>query len=331
MPFAISDCQIHDNHIWPDTLALKMTEMEELVYHWKLYLSCDTSRKDEIASILLNSNRQLLLSILKLPEDSEERFRVYDLILKMLPDGQELLNHVFEECQDGSDPLNQLVAIQFVNDNKLNDIETFLAIFKKNVDNPSVLPSIAQTIVPMILSQSDPTKYTEYVQIMVNKAISSIPDVLGALPPLAKYDPFAQLMLNNDEFKMWLIDFPYKPELRTFNIYMRNLLVNHAKDQSSLLLSESNLMSALTHPNVCLRCAAFDHIAMMAPFFKEQLLAMNRFKERLFDTSMDTTLDERRARDRATTALGLTIETPNGNIIPTTEAHEDIGPDIMVI
>ncbi|OHT08008.1 hypothetical protein TRFO_23626 [Tritrichomonas foetus] len=304
---------------------------EELEYYYKLYLTCDTSRKDDIAFKLISADREQLLKILTLPEDSEERFRIYDLIIKILPDGQDLLNHVFEECRDESDPLNQLVAIQFVNDNKLNDINTFLNIFKNNVDNPLTLPSISQTIVPMIMASPDPTQYQEYVEIMIQKAVSTIPDVLGALPPLTKNDFFAQMMLNNDEFKLWLIDLPYKPELRTFNIYMRNLLASHIKDPSAILLSDTNLINAMTHPSACLRCAAFDHIAMMAPYFKDQLLAINRFKERLFDVSMDTTLDERRSRDRATNALGLTAPAPNGNAVPTTQAHEDIGPDIMVI
>ena len=199
-----------------------MTSKEDVEYLYKVFLTCDSNRKEELENQLLQADRALLLPLLSpLPEDSEERFRVYDLLLKMLPDGQELLNNVFKECEDESDPLNQMVAIQFVNDNNLNNIDTFLSIFNKSVDNPSTLPSISQTIVPMILNSPNPEQYLSYVETIVQKAISTIPDCLGSLPALTKNDTFAQYMLNNDEFKLWLIDLPYKPELRTFNIYFK--------------------------------------------------------------------------------------------------------------
>ena len=309
-----------------------MTSKEDVEYLYKVFLTCDSNRKEKLENQLLQADRDQLLPLLSpLPEDSEERFRVYDLLLKMLPDGQELLNNVFKECEDESDPLNQMVAIQFVNDNNLNNIDTFLSIFNKSVDNPSTLPSISQTIVPMILKSPNPEQYVSYVETIVQKAISTIPDCLGSLPALTKNDTFAQYMLNNDEFKLWLIDLPYKPELRTFNIYMRNLLVKHAKDPASLLLSDKDLINAMIHPSPGLRCAAFDHAAMMAPYFKDHILSIERFKERLFDPSMDTTIDEQRSRDRATNALGLTRPDSNGRPIPTTPIHEDMGPDVMVI
>lgn len=304
---------------------------KEVEYLWKVFLSCDASNKADVEAQLINCDRKLLLSVLKLPEDSEERFRVYDLIVKILPDGQDILNHVFEECEDSSDPINQLVAIQFVNENKLNSIDTFLNIFRNNLDNPETLPSIAHTIVPMIMKSSNPERYADVVETIIQKAFSLTDNLLGALPQLVKNDTFAQMMLNNDEFKLWLIDFPYKIELRTFNIYMRNLLATHTKDPGALLLSDNQIIESLKSPNPSLRCAAFDHIAVMASHFKDKILEIPRIGERLFDVSMDTTIDERRARDRATNALGLTRPAANGGTIPTSNYNDEVGPDIMTI
>lgn len=306
-------------------------DLKEVEYLYEVFLTCDPSRKSDLESQLINCDRKLLLSVLKLPEDSEERFRVYDLIIKILPDGQDILNHVFEECQDSSDPINQLVAIQFVNDNKLNSIDTFLDIFHKNIDNAETLPSIAHTVVPMIMKSSNPERYTDVVECIIQKSFSLTDNLLGALPPLVKNDTFAKLMLDNDEFKLWIIDFPNKIELRTFNVYLRNLLASHTKDPGALLLTERQIIDSLKSPTPSLRCAVFDHIAVMAPHFKDQILAIPRIEERIFDVSMDTTMDERRARDRATNALGLTRPAADGSAIPTSNYHEDIGPDVMVI
>ncbi|KAK8866889.1 hypothetical protein M9Y10_009857 [Tritrichomonas musculus] len=305
--------------------------MEEAEYLFKVYLTCDPSRLEDLKSQLIKLDRKLLQSVLKLPEDSEERFRVYDLIIKILPCGQELLNHVFEECQDSSDPINQLVAIQFVNDNKLNSIDTFIKIFRDNTNDPSTLPSIAQTIVPMIMKSPNPEKYTDIVETIIQKSFSLTNDLLGSLPPLVKNDTFAKMMLNNEDFKLWIIDFPHKIELRTFNLYMRNLLASHTENGAGLLLTDKQIIDSLNSPNPSLRCATFDHIAIMSKFFKDQILAIPRIQERIFDVSMDSTLDERRARDRATNALGLTRPAANGSTIPTSSYHEEVGPDVMVI
>ena len=99
--------------------------MYELSEIFKIYLTCDSLRKENILQQLIDSDRKKLLPLLYLPEDSEERFRVYDLLVRIQPDGSDLLKHVFEECQ-GPDVLTQLAAIQFVDDNNLNDIDTFI-------------------------------------------------------------------------------------------------------------------------------------------------------------------------------------------------------------
>ena len=303
--------------------------MYELSEIFKIYLTCDSLRKENILQQLIDSDRKKLLPLLYLPEDSEERFRVYDLLVRIQPDGSDLLKHVFEECQ-GPDVLTQLAAIQFVDDNNLNDIDTFIKLFNDNIDNELVLPSIAQTISSMICKQEDPMKYKDIIKVIIEKASTDMPDLLGSLPKLVNNDDFAQMMLNSDSFKLWLIDYPYKPEMRTFNIYMRNLLAPHTKDPSSLLLSETNLMNAIIHPNVGLRCAAFEHIAAMAPHFRVQLLGFKRFQERLFDISMDSTQDEMFARKKAINALGLDKPMQDKNS-PFKQQVEDLGPDLLVI
>ncbi|KAH0785874.1 hypothetical protein GPJ56_010274 [Histomonas meleagridis] len=306
--------------------------MEELRDTFKIFLTCDSVRKDDFLQELIKADRKTLLSIIYLPEDSEERLRVYDLLVKIKPDGADLLSHVFEECQNDSDPLLQLAAIQFVEDNNLDKVETFIDLFNKSADNPLTLPSIAQTVSSMILRSEDPLKYSETIETIIEKASTTIPDLLGSLPKLTSYDPFAQMMLNSDTFKLWIIDFPYNVELRTFNLHMRNLLTPHCKDPSSLFLSETNILNSMIHPSPALRCAVFEHISVMAPFFKQQMLSFNRFQERLFDPSMDSTKEEMFSRRKAIHSLGLDQKTDGSDAGPIQRQQvEDLGPDLMII
>ena len=303
--------------------------MEEVEYLWKVLQTCDPLRKDEIIDQLVASDRKMLMSLVHLPKDAEQRFRVYDLLIKIQPDGQDLLNHVFEECRDDSDPLSQLAAIQFVYDHHLQDIDTFIDLFNQNIDNPLIIGCVSLTVASMILESPNPTAYSDTVAIILEKATTEDPDLLGTLPILAKNEAFAKMMLASKSFQMWMIDFPYKPELRTFNIYMRNLLTKYCDQPFDLLVDESAMISAMTHPSPGLRCAIFEHIAIMAEHFRQKLLDIPRMAERLFDASMDTTQDEAMSRRKAITALGLDRPQPGGPA--QRQRVEDIGPDLMVI
>lgn len=303
--------------------------MEELLYNMKVYLSCEPGRKEELLQKLLASDRKMLLDILSLPSDSEERFRIYDLLIRIAPDGNELLNHVFAECEDDSDPLSQLAAIQFVNEHNLQNIDHFINLFNKNLDDPLKLPSIATTLTQMIMKQPDPLQYSDIVEVLITKSLQDN-ELLGSLTPLTKNEVFAQMMLSLPEFQMFLMDVPHSFEFRAFTLYMRNLLVKYMDNPSQYLLGATSMVSAITNPTPALRVAAFDHITFFAPYCRAELLQVPRIRERLRDPSMDSSIEEAKSRNRAIDALGLyTVDPmdPTKKITPS----EDMGPDLMVI
>lgn len=304
--------------------------MDDVEYLWQVLLTCDAVRKEDILNQLVSADRQRLISLLKLPKNAEERFRVYDLLIRIQPDGKELLQHVLDECQDDSDPLTQLAAIQFVYDHHMRDIDNFIDLFNKNLDNPLILGCVAQTVASMIMDSPDPTAYADTISIIIEKGATEDPDLLGTLPPLTRNETFAKMMLSSKSFKEWITEVPYKPELRTFNFYMRNLLTKYCDNPAELLVDDRAMVSAMTHPSPGLRCSIFEHIAVMTPYFKQKLLEIPRMAERLFDASMDTTQDEALARRKAIAALGLDKPQPDGNG-PSKQRVEDIGPDLMVI
>jgi hypothetical protein len=303
--------------------------MEELVYNWKLYLSCDTVRKTEFMEKLIAADRAMLLSIIELPQDSQDRFRVYDLLVRIRPDGDAFLQHVLEECQDDSDPLNQLAAIEFVYENKMNDLANFIDLFNRNLENSLTIVSIAQTVAEMILVSDDPVSYSGVVATILERSFASNSDLLGVLPRLTSNPTFARMILDSESFQTWISQVPASPELKTFNIYMRTLLARVSERPMKLLLDPVILAAALIHPAPGLRCAAFEHIAELSRTCRSQLLDIPRIRERLRDVSMDSTQDEMLARRKALSALG--IDGGAGIVGAGRQQVEDMGPDLMVI
>jgi hypothetical protein len=255
---------------------------------------------------------------------------MYDLLARIAPDGQDLLAHVLEECYDSSDVLSQLAAIQFVYDHGMNDVDNFVELFNENIDNPLTIVSIAQTCAAMLVKVGNPERYLGVVEKMVDLAIGEVPDLLGALAPLAGVEAYGRFLLESPAFQIWLFDVPYKAELRTFNVYMRNLLVRWSASPGELLLSESALKGALTNPHPGLRTAVFEHIAIMAQYFRDKLIEMDRLPERVCDGHMDSSVEEVLARQKAMEALGIRImvERVPGN---SSIGARDAGPDLMTI
>lgn len=304
--------------------------MDEVEHLLKVFISCDPLRKEELISQLMACDRSMLLKVLCLPDDAQERFRVYDLLVRLRPDGSDLLNRVLEECQDDSDPLSQLAAIEFVYENKMSDVANFVDLFNRNICNPFTIANISLTVSAMIVGGPEPEQYSSTVRQIIDMAADSNPDLLGSLPTLARNEKFARMMLESQVFQLWLLDYPYKPDLRTFNLYMKNLLAGYSERPRELMLSADNIMAAMSHPLSGLRCAAFEHLRVMAEWMRDEILAIPRLTERLFDASMDGNQDEFLARRKAVVALGLHQPSADGSGI--VRRHEDdVGPDVMVI
>jgi hypothetical protein len=301
--------------------------MEEVEYRWRVYLTCDSLRRTECLNDLLEVDRVSLLRVLSLPRATEERFRVYDLLLRIAPDGADLLHHVIDECQDRSDPLTQLAAIQFVYDNKLKDLDTFVGLFRASLDDPLTLVPIGQTLAAMCAGAANPAEHLDVVAQLVELAVGDVPELLGSLPPLTSLEPFGRFMLSCESFQLWLFSVPSKAELRTVNIYLRNLLARWAEQPRELLLPARALIDSLTNPTPGLRIAAFRHIVIVGAQFRDQLLALPRLERIVRDPSMDQTAEEVVARRGAMVALGLVTAEPGRPARP--QDFEDAGPDLM--
>jgi hypothetical protein len=257
---------------------------------------------------------------------------MYDLLARIAPDGSDLIAHVLEECDDESDVLSQLAAIQFVHDHGMDDLQHFIRLLHQNIDNPLTGASIAQACVGMLVKAPDHDAYIETVATLVDHATGSSPDLLGALAPLAGVETFGRFLLASAPFQMWLFEIPHNADLRTFNVYMRTLLTKWADSPVELLLPERSLLAALTNPHPGLRTATFEHIAAMAPHARERILAIERLPQRICDGHMDSSADDVIARRKAMDALGIrvtVVRAPRDD----TDANGagDAGPDLMTI
>jgi hypothetical protein len=305
--------------------------MDEVEYRWRVYLTCDSLRRSECLNDLLSVDRASLLRVLSLPRATEERFRVYDLLVRLAPDGAELLRHVIDECRDRSDPLTQLAAIQFVYEHDLQDVDTFVGLFRASLDDALTLVPIGQTVAAMCARAADPAAHLDVVAQLVELAVGAVPDLLGALPPLTAVEPFARLMLASEAFQLWLLSVPSRTDMRTVNIYLRNLLARWCASPRELLLPAKALAGAITNPHAGLRTAAFDHIAIMAQHFRDELLAIDRLPERVADGNLDSTVEEVLARRRAMEALGMRIIVAPANGPAGPGGAGDMGPALMTI
>jgi len=179
----------------------------------------------------------------------------------------------------------------------------------------------------MILDAPDPLRYSGTVSRMIEKAATE-PVLLGVLPPLARNPAFARMMLESRALGEWILRWPYQPEMRTFNVYMRNLLAPHSDRRAGLLVPDADIVTGMTHPLPAMRCAMLSHVRIMAEWFAERLRCIPRMSERLHNASMDSTHDESVARRSAIAALGLNRHAGPG---PARREAEDMGPDVMVI
>ena len=301
--------------------------IDEIKNDFQIYLTCSPQRLQEYKQTLLVYPPETVASILSLPKDSEQRFRVYDLCIELGDLGKDLLQHVFEECADNSDPLAQLAAIEFVHEHKLVSTELFVKLFKEHLQDPLLLPTIAETAVPMLLINPEENK--DLLNFCISHAVSDIPNLLGTLSDIARTDFGAQLLLNSKEFMEWAAEMQHKVELRTMNIYIRTLMIKHVQDPKPLILEPKDIIRSLANPSPGLRVACFEHVAAAAPFVRDEFLSYEGFINTMCDVTMDTTVDEERARLKAQDALGISIKLASGS--QATELRKEPEPELLVI
>ena len=301
---------------------------EEIKNDLEIYLSCSPERLKEMKETLLVYSRKQLLEVLYLPKDSEPRFRVYDLCLCLGKDGEKLLQNVFDECSNDSDPLSQLAAIEFVHEHKMVSTELFIKLFKEHISDPLLLPTIAEATVPMLLTKPEENK--ELLEYVIKHATTDIPDLLGTLPDIARSEFGAGLLVSTKEFMEWAAETQqHSVELRTMNYYIRTLMIKRLKDPKPVILDPRDIIRSLANPSPGLRVACLEHVAAAAPFAMDSFLNYQGFVSTMCDVTMDTTIDEEKSRLKAQDALGISIRAAGKNA--PSELRKEAEPELMVI
>lgn len=302
---------------------------EQINYDLKVYATCDVGRLQSLKDEILCYSPADLVPALDQKWDSEEKFRIYDLCLALGEPAKHILDGVFQDCEDSSDPLTQLAAIEFVHEHKLQNLDTFIRLFNNTKDDPLLLPTIVTAIVPQILSSENPTEHLDILQWIVDHSTSDMPDLLGALPDIARSEYGPKLCFASESFKEWYTTVQHKPELRTMNYYIRTLLLKHCEQPELVILPPNELLNSLANPTPGLRVACLEHIAAAAPYCLETFLDYPEFINKMVDVSSDTTIDEERSRLKAQDALGISVKVAGGNATKLRMADPE--PEVMVI
>jgi hypothetical protein len=193
----------------------------------------------------------------------------------------------------------------------MQDIDSFITILERNVDNPITGLCIAHTVAEMIVAAPDPSPYLPTATLLIETAAQN-PEFVAVLPTLCSVRAFGEAILASENFVNWLSQIPGDVDLRALNICIRNLLVKYSNQPAALLLRGSDIVAGMRYPAVGLRCAVFQHLELLAPHCRAQIMAIPNITEKLLDSDQDTTVDELLIRRKAQAALGLLQNGPGG-------------------
>jgi len=288
------------------------------------YLTCSSEERKQYLDSLLVYSPADLVKVIELPTDSENRFKIYEILYAIKPYGAELLSNIFAECKNSQDILGQLAAIEFIKDHGMHSVDLFSILFFDNLNNPILLPTIAEAIIPMI--QFDMT-HSSIIEQIVEISLKDNRDLLGLIPDIARSEKTAPIIFKSKAFMDWLRTIPLSPEERTVNIYIRTLLIPFAQQPLDLFLGIKNLMNSMTNPAIGLRVSCLEHIAASTSFSLDLMLSDPLFIQKVCDSSSDTTIDEQKSREKAINRLGILSyhQKKNG------ASQKEAVPELMVI
>lgn len=299
---------------------------ESIKEDFEIYLSCNPERVKECRTTLMLYSPASLMEVIYLPKDSEERFRVYDLLFELGKPGEKLLEKIYDECKNKEDPLSQLAAIEFIHEHKMYSPDLFISLFNEYSNDPILFPTIAATTIPMLLKE--PEKHVEMLKTVIDQAVDDH-NLLGVLPDIARTKFGAKLLIESPKFMEFIEQIQTNPDLRTMNFYIRTLMVPNLDDPKIIFLPLKEITRALNNPHIGLRVAVLEHIAATAKYCINEFLQDHNLMSALCDTSSDSTIDEEKSRLKAQDALGISIQVSGKPGV--TQIKKVAEPEVMVI
>lgn len=291
------------------------------------YLTADSEESSFLLKKILEYPHSIVVKLLELPDDSIKRFRIYDLAVAIKDvDTQHILKHIFDDCSNNSDPLTQLSAFEFCKEHNIRSTDLFIELLNKHINDPILSVTLAETTVCMITSEPDVTKYIDSIKFVILKA-SEDHNLLVSVTHIAKDKRLSKLIVEDKNFMELLDSDPYEPALKAILLYIRTLLVSSLDEPEPIIMKKELLSKYLGSPEVGLRVATLEHIAITAPIMFDSYKRDSSFINKLTDVSSDTTLDEFNSRLKAQRVLGIAIKDKLGK----ETLRVDEGPQLEVL